>query len=354
MIMLKSPCKPSSSVTTDKKLPKIALIGCGAIAERYYMPPLARHPSVLGNLVLVDRNEARAQRLAAEFNVESYLADYRELLEDVDGVIIAVPTHLHYRMSMEFLSRGVHVLCEKPLADSADRAGEMVEQARRSGAVLATNYQRRLFPCLVKVKELLSAKTLGEPLSIKYSVGEKFDWPAASGFRFDSKISSGGVLRDRGAHVMDVVCWWLGGKPKVVSSRTDSFGGTEAVARVQFEHNRCVGDVKLSWLGKFPCRFMVKCEAGTIKGEVYDFESIVLKTEGGRERRIRLRPEGEPYSGIAYKMVANFIRVIGQGEKPLVSGGDVLDSIRLIDDCYEAATRFDMPWYEVLEAQSGS
>jgi UDP-N-acetylglucosamine 3-dehydrogenase len=303
-------------------------------------------------LVLVDRNEARVQELASEFNVKNCLGDYRHILEECDGAIIAVPTHLHHPISTELLSRGIHVLCEKPLAESVGKAREMVEQARKTGAVLAANYQRRLFPPLVKVKELLTNGSLGEPLSIKYLVGEKFDWPAVSGFRFDWQMSAGGVLRDRGAHVMYVICWWLGGKPTLISSQNDSFGGAEAVAHVQFAHNKCVGEVKLSWLSKFPCRFMVRCEAGTVEGDIYNFQSVVMTPVSERKRRCKLKSGGKSYSDIAYKMVANFIGAISKGEEPLVSGSDVLDSIKFIDECYEAATRFDMPWYLIPEVQS--
>jgi predicted dehydrogenase len=344
----------AESASSPESWPRIALIGCGAIAERYYLPALARHASVLASLILVDTNRARAQKLASDFSVKHFLVDYRDVLEDVDGVIVAVPTHLHHPISMEFLSRGVHVLCEKPLAESADKAGEMVEQGQKTGAILAANYQRRLFPNLAKVNELLTNKTLGEPVFIQYSVGEKFDWPTVSGFYFRSNTSSRGVLRDRGAHVMDVICWWLGGKPKVVSSKNDSFGGSEAVAHIQFERNKCVGEVKLSWLCKLPCRFRVKCEEASIEGDVYDYQNITTNAHSGRKKRIKLKSDEKSYQDIAYKMVTNFINVVGKREKPLVSGCDVLESIKLIDECYDAAIGFDMPWYEIPEVQSGS
>jgi hypothetical protein len=48
-------------------------------------------------------------------------------------------------------------------------------------------------------------------------------------------------------------------------------------------------------------------------------------------------------------MVSNFVNVIAKGAPPLVSGEDVLASIEFIDECYAAASRLDMPWYENLE-----
>lgn len=350
--MLESLDKPSKSSTTGKKLPKIALIGCGAIAERYYLPSLARHPSVLENLILVDCDKERAQSLATQFNVTNYLVDYREVLEEVDGAIIALPIYLHHSISTEFLSRGIHVLCEKPLAESADKAREMVEQARETGAILSVNYCQRFIPSFVKVKQLLANKTLGNPLSLKYFVGEKFDWPTVSGFYFNSKASARGVLRDRGAHVIDHICWWLEGKPNLVSCQNDSFGGSDAVAHVQFEHNMCFGEVKLSWLSKFPCRFIVTCEEGTIEGDVYDYQSVVLTEKSGRKKRLKLKSKNG--ADIGFRMATNFINIIRKGDEPLVAGSEVLDSILFIDECYEASTRFRMPWYRAMELENGS
>jgi predicted dehydrogenase len=337
------------STALSRSSPRIALIGCGAIAEGYYLPSLAKHPRTLENLILVDQCKERLQKLSATFGVKRCLADYREVLGEADGVIIALPTHLHHSISMDFLSRGVPVLCEKPLAECADKATEMVEQARKTGVPLAVNYLQRLIPSFAKVKELLTEKKLGEPLSIKYFVGEIFDWPTISGFYFNSTISSGGVLRDRGAHVFDHICWWLGDKPKLVSSKNDSFGGREAVAYVQFEHQKCVGEVKLSWLASFPCRFMVECERGTIEGDVYDYQSILLKRGVGENQRINFKSRDRTKADIAYKVVTNFINVVKKNELPLVSGSDVLDSVRFVDECYQAATRFDMSWYTIQE-----
>jgi predicted dehydrogenase len=351
--MLETESRTSKPVTSAKGSPRIAIIGCGAIAEMFFLPALAKYPSVLKNLILVDRNEVRAQRLTTEFKAKSFLVDYRDVLSArVDGVIIATPSHLHYPMSMDFLANGVHVLCEKPLAESADQAREMVKQAQKTGAKLVTNYQRRLYASYLKVKELLTDETLGEPLSIQYFEGEEFRWPTASGFYFNTKISSRGVLLDRGAHVLDLICWWLGKKPKLVSSQNDSFGGREAVAHIRFEHKRCVGEVKLSLLGKIPCVFKVKCEQGTIEGDVFDFQSVIL-TKSGRRKRLKLKTKEKYYTDFGHTIVANFLDIISKGEKLLVSGADVLDSVELIDECYEAASRFDMPWYEIPEVCNG-
>jgi len=332
------------TIRTDEL--KLTLVGCGAIAESYYLPALAKRRRVLEALTLVDVDIDRARKLAAAFGLKKYFADYRDVLDKTDGAIIALPIHLHHPISIEFLSRKIPVLCEKPLAESAPKAREMVGLAQKSGVALATNYSQRLWPHFSKVKAIIESRALGEPISIKYDIGEIFAWPTVSGFYFNSTGSARGILRDRGAHVLDHICWWLGGKPSVVRCQNDSFGGSDAVADVHFKYGRCQGEVMLSWLSSFPCTFAIEFERGSIEGEVH-YPQTLLVTERGQRKRIKLR--SELYSDLGDKIVDNFIKVIAKNEKPLVSGGEVLDSIGFVDDCYAVASRLEMPWYEIPE-----
>jgi hypothetical protein len=74
---------------------------------------------------------------------------------------------------------------------------------------------------------------------------------------------------------------------------------------------------------------------------------MVLTTHSGHKQTVHLKADERYYSDFGYKLVDNFINVAGRAEKPLVSGNDVLDSMEFIDECYAAASRFDMPWYDI-------
>jgi UDP-N-acetylglucosamine 3-dehydrogenase len=342
------------NITNTKKNPKIALVGCGAIAESYYLPALAEHPSTLSHLVVVDRNKTRAQELAMKYKLALYLEDYREILNRIDGAIVAVPTHLHYQITKDFLLSGVPVLCEKPLADTAANARELVHLARQKNVALAVNYLGRLIPSFAKAKEIIDKRTLGEPLYIKYYVGEFFEWPTVSGFYFNAPLSSRGILRDRGAHAVDHICWWLKAKPRLISSLNDACGGSEAVAEVKFESGKCKGELKLSWLASFPCTFEIICEEGVIEGNVYDYRNVFIKSKSGGKRKIHLPKRDVAKNAVACKIVKNFIDVVSNNTKPLISGNDVLDSMDFIDECYANAALFEMPWYGKLRSRCGS
>jgi predicted dehydrogenase len=324
----------------------VAVIGCGAITRSFYLPALQEYERAFEKLILVDNDVERAKEAAQQFQTATHSADYREVIHSVDGVIIAVPHHLHYSISREFLMAGVHVLCEKPLAETGSEVRDMIRLAEENGVTITVNNTRRLFPSCQKVKEILSAGEIGIPRSIRYLDGGEFNWPTASGFYFDSRLSKKGVLLDMGAHVVDLICWWLGGKPTLLTSENDSFGGCEAVASLNLDYSGCRCEIRLSRLSRLPNRFLIKGNLGTIEGGVYDWKSfIVMKNDGGR-RVFKMHSPANELLDFGRTLVANFLNVLRKDGKPLIPAGEVLASIELLEEAYGKARRFPMPWYE--------
>lgn len=334
--------------------PRIALIGCGAIAELLYLPALAKHPSVLEKLILVDPNEERTASLAEKYGLGDRRTDHSSVRNDeIDGVIVTAPNHLHYAISIAFLSNGIPALCEKPLATSTSDAVKMVTVAWESGAPLLVNQTKRLFPTFREVKRLLHAGELGEIDSISYFEGEEYGWPTVSGFYFDRKLTTRGVIQDRGAHALDLICWWLDAKPDVIRSRNDSFGGCEAVARIDLKYGSCEIDLVLSLLGKIRSGYRIVGENATIEGDLYDYRSFEFAYPSGTRTRERLNSRERIFADFADTLVDNFIDVIINDAAPLISGEDVIASIELIDESYACAERFSMPWYETQWSYPG-
>ncbi len=327
----------------------IAIVGCGAIAESFYFPVFHRLKTPV-RLFLIDSDGGRAQRAAQQFEGARTGTDYHEILGSVNGAVIAVPHHLHYMMAKDFLEAGVPVLCEKPLAETAGDAQKLVELSRKRKVPLCVNNTRRLAPTSKAIRKLLQEGAVGNPRSIQYFDGAEFKWPTSSGFYFDPKLSKKGVLLDIGAHVIDLICWWLGAKPRLVSSENDSLGGCEAVAGVRLEHNGCNCEVRLSRLSKLMNRYRIEADNGIIEGDVYNWRGFDLnlgrKTQAPKHLEFR---DADP-SKFGDRLVANFLSVVTAGAEPVIPGSDVLASLELVDEAYELATRFPMPWYEDLEA----
>lgn len=326
--------------------PRLAVIGCGAIAREFHLPAIGRQPALLDGLVLVDPDMDRARELGRELGVQRIAGDFREILGAVDGAIVCTPHRLHHPIALECLRRGVHVLCEKPLSESAAQVRELIAESRRTGARIAVNNTRRLRPTSRKIAELLRSGAIGELRSIDLQEGDRFDWPIASGFAFGRSARGRGVLLDVGAHVLDLICWWLGGRPRIIEYLDDSCGGGEAVAHLRFEHGACAGNVRLSWLTRLRNGLRIVGEEGAIEAGTYDWRSLILRSPSGKSRTLRLDAEVQTLGDLRHTLLDNFLQVIGDGAAPLVSAEDVLPSIELIEACYASRRRFSMPWLE--------
>jgi len=324
----------------------LAIVGCGAITETFYLPALSRYPKILESLILVDNDIKRAKKMADCFHVSKISTDYNEIISSVDGVVVAVPHHLHYRIAKSFLAQGVHVLCEKPLTETIGEARELVSLADTNKVTLSVNLTRRLMPSTEKVKDLLSSGAIGRVHSITFLDGSEFNWPTASGFYFDYKISQKGVLFDMGSHVLDLICWWLGGMPSVIKSENDSFGGCEAVASLVLDYQGVVVNVRLSRLSKLPNTYVITGERGSIEGMAYNGNYITLKSDKG-SKTLKLSSDQSGMPGYALKLTSNFIDVILNGARPLIPAQEALASIELLTEAYRTAQKFTLPWYNV-------
>lgn len=326
--------------------PVLALIGCGAIADAFHLPALARLDGVVERMILVDRDLPRARALAARYGAAAACADAGEALARAAGAIVAVPRHLHFPVVQQCLAAGVHVLCEKPLCQSPEEGRTLVEEAQRRGVTLAVNQNQRAAWSNAKVRELIAGGEIGEPLRIDLVLGEPFDWPAASNSYFGSSGSTRGALLDQGVHLVDLLCWWLGGRPELVDYRDDSFGGTEAVAALELKRDRCRATIRLSWLSKLANTWRVEGERGRLEGGIYDWSMLTHTNASGAQRKLRSDVGRVQFEDMANAVIENFVGVVRGAAQPLVSGADALPALEIIDACYQRRARFEMPWQD--------
>jgi predicted dehydrogenase len=119
---------------------RTAVIGVGYLgrfhAQKYAALPEAELVAV------VDANQQNRERVAAETGCRP-VADYRDILGEVDAVSIATPTPLHYPIARECLERGLHVLVEKPITTTIEEARSLVETAARAGRILQVGHLER-------------------------------------------------------------------------------------------------------------------------------------------------------------------------------------------------------------------
>ncbi|HEY6670421.1 MAG TPA: Gfo/Idh/MocA family oxidoreductase, partial [Methyloceanibacter sp.] len=100
----------------------VAVVGTGYFG-RFHVEHYARNPRAK-LVAVVDTNEERARGVAAEFGAEPAF-DYRSILGKVDAASVAVPTPLHYEIARDLIEAGIHVLVEKPIAESVESASTL-------------------------------------------------------------------------------------------------------------------------------------------------------------------------------------------------------------------------------------
>lgn len=148
-----------------------------------------------------------------EIEVNHIYTNWKEMLdkEELDLITIcSVPSH-HYEMTMESINKNVHVLCEKPLGISACQTSSMLEAQQNSNVMGFVNFQWRLTPERMKIKEMVSNNELGEIQYIKY-IGSFSGYNSLlSQYRGweGRRQDGGGFLSAVGSHMLDSLMWWM-------------------------------------------------------------------------------------------------------------------------------------------------
>src|SRR5215470_16996596 len=123
---------------------RLAVIGCGAVSTIHHLPAI--HASRRAEAVLlVDADRRRAEALARRYGVPEVATDARAAVGKAEGAIVALPNHLHAPVAIDLLSRGVHVLVEKPMAMNVAEADAMIAAAATWSRRLAVGLEFRYF-----------------------------------------------------------------------------------------------------------------------------------------------------------------------------------------------------------------
>ncbi len=181
--------------------------------NRALLTPLrtGRHQLV----AVASRTAARAEAYAAEHGIPRAYGDYDALLADpdVDAVYIPVPNSLHAELAIRAAHAGKHVLCEKPLALSADEIRAIAAAARDTGRVITEAFMYRHHPVVTRTRALIEEGAIGRVLGV-YGVFT-FTHDRPHDVRFDPALG-GGSLWDVGCYPVSFARTVLGQRPQAV------------------------------------------------------------------------------------------------------------------------------------------
>lgn len=201
---------------------KIGVVGAGIISNSHINAIKSNDECCL--VAITDIVLDRAKELAEKNNV-SYYTDYKEMCksEKLNAVILNLPHYLHCEVSVYFLNKGIHVLVEKPMANTVEECDKMIDAAKKNNVKLAVGHIQRFFSSTIKVKEIIENETYGklcmitEVRNIFYFNENRPKW-------FLSKEKAGGgIVMNYMAHTLDKIFYLIGNKVTQVSSNCANF-----------------------------------------------------------------------------------------------------------------------------------
>ena len=305
---------------------RIAIIGCGGIANQKHMPALSKLKDKVELVAFCDIIEERAVRAAKEYGKQKALVctDYLEMLKDetIDAVHVCTPNSSHSMITVAALEAGKHVMCEKPMAATSADARAMLDAAKRTGKKLTIGYQNRYRQDSQMMYQACRNGELGDMYFAKAHALRRRAVPTWGVF-MDKEKQGGGPLIDIGTHALDLTLWAMDNyKPRMVTGVTfnkmrDNFEGNlfgpwdpktfnvedSAFAFIQMENGATVY-LEASWVLNITDYREAKCTICGTKGGVEMFgaggtsESSMVFNSAKYGSLVEIKPQIT--AGIAY------------------------------------------------------
>lgn len=293
---------------------------------------------------------AGAARDAARNHGTRFFDSYEDLLDiDVLDAVYLGNEPVYHREVVELATkRGVHILCDKPIATTLEDADAIVEIARVAGVKLMVSFFPRFQLPLMKVKEALDSGDAGELVAIyavKYGrLPTKAAGPQSADWFLDPELSGGGGFLDIGIHALDALRWLAGSEARQVHAHVgtmihDEFDVEDfGVATIEFD-NGVVGALSAGWANPdgYPTWLDVKFEILTTK-QVFLIDKphhdFVLYTQEGSERQAWLRRDID-------EQLSAFIDALVNDREPPITGQDGRAVLQMALAAYESSQTGD-------------
>jgi predicted dehydrogenase len=343
---------------------KILMIGCGAVTRELYVPAL-RRLAQSGDIQvagLFDPEVARATAVQRQFrDAVVYKTIGDALTSTADMAIIASPPAFHATQAIMALERGLHVLCEKPMALSNTDCEAMITAAQAAGRKLQIGLPRRTYPVLRDIQHIVANRSLGPMLTFHYYEGGRYSWPVASTAAFQRSSSGGGVLMDKGSHALDVLLAIFGTPDDLNYSDDALAGGVETNCVIRWNSPEINGTVTLSWDQDLANGLRISGEQGELIWDIGSFTEVTLRMRGEKGRVIKtkqdwpaqisgnLRKSPRNYFDCVDLAIVHSIRAIYDEKPSILRAETAAISVAMIEHCYKSASLLPLPWLPTRE-----
>ena len=343
---------------------RVGVIGLGYGGEKA-LQAYSQIPNV-EIVALAGLEEDKLQHLSTTYSVPNLYHYHHELLsrDDLDAVSVCVPNYLHAPIAIEALERGMHVLCEKPLARTPEEAETMVQAAKKANRVLQVVFNHRVRGDVQVLKRYIDEGKLGNIYYAKAYWMRRRGIPGAGTWFVSKEMAGGGPLIDLGVHVLDMALYLLG-EPEILTVSASTYAelgkhgkGVDPGARKSGTGNIFeVEDLATAFLRlSNGGTFLLESSWATHSSAGDDFGITLYGTDGGADIKVKnygwqdtlniytdvasMPAEVHPqvFRGEGHlTVVRNFVNSILEGNWSLHDGSEGLRRVRVIDACYASA-----------------
>jgi predicted dehydrogenase len=321
---------------------RVAMLGCGAVANVLYCPALKEVRSDIELVGVADLNPQGAQSLLKEFPQAKFFSDYRHILAELrpDAAIVALPHCFHKTASIDAMRLGIDVFCEKPMAMNSIECDDIEKAVFETGRVFTVNMFRRLFPSLKEIKRMIDSRALGSACAFEITEGSPYGWPAMSFSFFDRKIAGGGVLMDSGVHTLDLLQWLMGETSVVEYFDDAAVDGVECDCEANLTAGTAQGSLRMSRSVAMPNVYRLEFERGWIEWDHDDGTRFRFCVAGGEvvNAEVQCDPRWSKGSRYVYALAGqlkNFSQACRRGQtEDVVTAAEARKSVDTITRCY--------------------
>lgn len=293
---------------------KMALVGCGHMGK-IHLQKLSSFDEI--QIVgIVDVDTKRANDLAQPINVPAF-NNYKKLLGNVDGVIIATPTETHYQIAKDFLKSRTHILLEKPITSRQDQAQELINLAQTRQLILQVGFLERFNPAFSKILPIIKKPLLIESRRLSEFTGRSTDIDVVLDLMIHDIDLILSIVRE---DVCDI-------RAQGVSFITDKLD--MASARIEFS-NGCIADLNASRISSKKERTLTVFEGNQIFFIDLLNRRVVYSAKEQNKDIDTEEYTVDPIDAVKYE-ISLFIQSILTGTAPIVRGEDGLRALTLAD-----------------------
>ncbi|MEA2039530.1 MAG: Gfo/Idh/MocA family oxidoreductase [Thermodesulfobacteriota bacterium] len=313
---------------------RVGVIGVGHLGE-YHVQKYKNIPTV--DLVgVVDIDQDRADDIARRYNTSAY-PRHHDILDLVDAVSIAVPTEMHFEVAADMMSKGVHVLVEKPVTYSLEQADTLITMAENRQLVLQVGHVERFNPAVVKMESLVNRPVFIESHRMNLFTTRGTDVDVCLDLMIhDLDI----ILHVVPSEVQDVHAVGMSvvtGKTDIANVRITFENGTVANLTASRVSNKTLRKIRMFQPDAYISVDCVKREVSvtSLDNEVNDSNRLPQITSNKMTY-----PDSDPLS----EEIFSFVNAIINGSEPVVTGRDgrrALDvALTIIDQIEKGCKNF--------------